>query len=525
MKTALRKLTVAWPLAILLLLPAVTRADTVNQAWVQRFSGPRNADDEAIAIAVDGSNNVIVTGYSIGSGSSYYATIKYSCAGLPLWTNLYSGSGNGDNYAQSIAVDRSNNVIVTGYATNGTNGYDYATIKYSSDGVPLWTNLYNGQANSDDYAQAVAVDGSNNVIVTGFSTGEGGGYDYATIKYSGEGVPLWTNLYNGPENGDDEATAVAVDGSNNVIVTGSSTGSEGSSGYATIEYSSAGIPLWTNLYNGLADGRSEANAVVVDGSNNVIVTGESWGGASSYDYVTIQYSAAGAPLWTNYYNGPGNDWDLANALAVDRSNNVIVTGFSIGDGSSPDYATIKYSSEGVPLWTNRYNGPANNTDFASALALDRNDNVIVTGYSLGSGTAGDYATIKYSSAGIPLWTNRYNGPGNSADAAGAVAVDGNNNVIVTGRSVDSGGNYDAATVKYVSATPTPLITIFNQTNGTMQIRVDDVMQPGTLVIEASTNLTGWVPVFTNTTPTNVLLYTDPNAGNSPTRLYRALQFP
>ena len=38
-------------------------------------------------------------------------------------------------------------------------------------------------------------------------------------------MPLWTNRYNGPGNGDDEACAVAVDGSNNVIVTGHSAGS------------------------------------------------------------------------------------------------------------------------------------------------------------------------------------------------------------------------------------------------------------------------------------------------------------
>ena len=51
------------------------------------------------------------------------------------------------------------------------------------------------------------------------------------------------------------------------------------------------------------------------------------------------------------------------------------------------------------------------------------------------------------------------------------------------------------------------------------------LQPGTLVIQASTSLTGWAPVFTDTTPTNVLFYTDPDASNAPTRLYRAFQFP
>ena len=97
MKTTLRKLTVAWPLVMFLLLPALTRAETAVQAWVQRYSGPGN-DDAATAMAVDGSNNVIVTGYSVWQRSRYdYATIKYSSAGVPLWTNRYNGPGNGDD--------------------------------------------------------------------------------------------------------------------------------------------------------------------------------------------------------------------------------------------------------------------------------------------------------------------------------------------------------------------------------------------------------------------------------------------
>jgi len=136
----------------------------------------------------------------------------------------------------------------------------------------------------------------------------------------------------------------------------------------------------------------------------------------------------------------------------------------------------------------------------------------------------DYATIKYSSAGVPLWTNIYNGPGNSVDIAQAVAVDHSGNVIVTGYSVGSGGDYDFATIKYIGV-PSPVMTGLQRTNGPFHLRVDDVLQPGTLVIEVSTNLVGWAPLFTNTTPTNVVFYTDPAASNSPTRFYRAFQFP
>ena len=62
-------------------------------------------------------------------------------------------------------------------------------------------------------------------------------------------------------------------------------------------------------------------------------------------------------------------------------------------------------------------------------------------------------------------------------------------------------------------------------NGTFQLRVDEVLQPGTLVIEASTNLAAWQGVFTNTTPTNAVFYTEPDVGRVPARFYRAFQFP
>ena len=195
-----------------------------------------------------------------------------------------------------------------------------------------------------------------------------------------------------------------------------------------------------------------------------------------------------------------------------------------GSGSGADYATIKYSSAGVPLWTNRYNGPGNGNDAARAVAVDGSNNVIVTGESDGSGSYKDYATIKYSSAGVPLWTNRYNGPANGTDLSLAVAVDSSNNVIVTGTSHSSGSGYDFATIKYICVRP-PVMTGLQLTSGTFQLRVDEVLQPGTLVIEAATNLAGWAAIFTNTTPTNVLFYTDPKASNYFRRFYRAYQFP
>jgi uncharacterized membrane-anchored protein len=447
-----------WPqklTAALWLIPiCMADAQTGVPLWTNRYDGGYGGN--ANAIAVDGNGNVIVTGSSPSPGdplNNDYATIKYSGAGEPLWTNRYNGPANVQDYASAVAVDGSGNVFVTGLSDGGGPRGNYATIKYSGAGEPIWTNRYNGTGG----AAAVAVDGSGNVVVTGQSFGTSGSYDYATIKYSGAGEPLWTNRYDGPGSGYDAAVAMAVDGNGNVVVTGISGVSGVYFDYATIKYSSDGVPLWTNRYNGTGESRNEvASAIAVDGNGNVVVTGISDNGFNAYfAYATIKYSGAGAPLWTNRYSGPGNGHDSANALAVDRSGNVFVTGSSISTNGDYDYATIKYSSDGVPLWTNRYDGGYGGNG-ARTIAVDGNGNVFVTGSSRGRDGYSDYATIKYSGAGVPLWTNRYDGTGNGNDSAIALAVDGSGNVFVTGSSIGTSGDYDYTTIKYSGAGLSPI---------------------------------------------------------------------
>src|SRR6266542_3136833 len=90
---------------------------------------------------------------------------------------------------------------------------------------------------------------------------------------------------------------------------------------------------------------------------------------------TLAQAQPAAGGWTNRY-GPGQ----AIAVAVDASGDVFVTG-----NSASHYATVAYSSAGVSLWTNGYNGPANYEDDATGLAVDGSGNVVVMGYAFRSG--------------------------------------------------------------------------------------------------------------------------------------------
>ena len=179
---------------------------------------------------------------------------------------------------------------------------------------------------------------------------------------------------------DAQLDAMTIDKSGNVYVTGWSGILYGYHDCTTIKYNSAGQQQWVARYNGPASSDDYATAIAIDGSGNVYVTGtSSIDAGSNYDYLTVKYNSGGQEQWVAGYDGPGNALDFAFAIAVDSSGNVYVTGESYGLDSAYDYATIKYNSTGHEQWVARYNGPANYDDVAEAIALDDSANVYVTG--------------------------------------------------------------------------------------------------------------------------------------------------
>ncbi len=421
-----------------------------QQQWFAEYNGPGNGYDYAQAIAVDGSGNVYVAGYGRSTYGGYYnyLTVKYNSSGQQQWVAEYNGPGNSLDYAYDIAVDASGYVYVFGYSYGLETYVDYTAIKYNSNGQQQWEARFN-TSRSEDYGQRVTMDGSGNVYVTGYGRGPNNNNDYITIKYNPSGETLWARYYNGPGNSHDYANAIAVDGSGNVYVTGYGNGTSGNDNYLTVKYNSSGQQQWAAEYNGPGNFWDYAQAIAVDGSGNVYVTGNGWCGSSGSDnYLTVKYNSSGQQQWVAEYNGPGNTDDHAYAIGLDGSGNVYVTGFSYGSGTSIDYATIKYDANGNQQWVQRYDNDNYDNDYAYAIAVDGSGNVYVTGQSTGSGTYYDYATIKYDANGNQQWVQRYSYYGNNHDRAYAIAVDESGNVYVTGRSYGSGNNYDYATIKY-----------------------------------------------------------------------------
>ena len=133
------------------------------------------------------------------------------------WLAAYaSGMAASEDYGVAVARDANGNVYVAGYGDSSTTGNDILTIKYSNTGIKQWKVRYNGSSNGEDRPSKIAVDASGNVYVAGYSEGSGTRYDYVTLKYNSNGLQQWAVRYNGPANGDDIATALAFDGLGNV---------------------------------------------------------------------------------------------------------------------------------------------------------------------------------------------------------------------------------------------------------------------------------------------------------------------
>jgi hypothetical protein len=336
--------------------------------------------DEAFGVAVDHFNNIIVTGVS-DKGIPYmcnedYLTVKYDSSGNILWLDTLGTETFA--CAQDVAVDNSDNIIVTGFSQVAVDSNAWITVKYDSCGNILWVDTL-GYADCCE-AYGVATDNSNNIIVTGLFN-----FDYLTVKYDASGNIHWADtLDNG---GYDYAYSVATDNFNNIIVTGASNVSDNYN-YFTVKYDSAGNILWADtIDNGETD---VAHDVIVDNSDNIIVTGYSSFPGNVLDYFTVKYDPYGNVLWTRQAH-IGTD-DIAEGIAVDTSGNIVVTG-AIYTYLNEDYYTVKYDSSGNILWT----GSIDNTyyDHAYDVAVDYSGNIIVTGNSVISGTD-DYFTVKYA---------------------------------------------------------------------------------------------------------------------------------
>jgi len=417
----------------------------VWQQW-QAFYGHGNRSKDCISdMVVDQNGNVYVTGtINEDTNQENYLTIKYDTFGQILWFDEYDGPAGLIDVAAAIALDNDGNVYVTGQSKGIDSDYDYATIKYDTDGQRQWIARYNGPSSISDKAYDVAIDQDGNVYITGTSYDPGTMSDYATVKYNSAGQELWVERYDTPFGGPDEAYRIAIDNSGGVYVTGRSGGDcQYEWDYATIKYSSQGDLLWVQRYDWGGDTDDSAYLLTMDNDGNIYVSGTTVAPPPDFYGVTIVYDPAGTQLRMIFYQ-----FVAPRDIAVDDFKNVYLA-------CDNGFRTVKYDSTGTMQWQKISYGIGNGESAASAIGLDTDGSVYVTGndYSHEYWYNSDIVTAKYTTQGELVWQQRFGSPETMENLATSLAVDADNNVYVAGQLGLTWYNTDYATLKYSQSDP------------------------------------------------------------------------
>ena len=424
---------------------------TGAQMWTFRYDYLASNDDIGTAMVLDAFNSVYVGGNSIDATAQQgIVMLKYTTSGITdqLWTARLKGPGMSFDQGRSIITDESGNIIIGGTSVDPSSGEDFALIKYLSDGTLSESMRYNGPFFYDDDLQSIVRDSKGNIYLAGTIYKRFYPCDYGIVKYSSQGTKEWERFYNGESDSYDFVTAAAVDDSDNVILTGFSAG-EQSYDYVTIKYSPSGDEQWIETYDAAGGGDDLAYAATTDKEGNILIAGLSYGGGSNSDYSIVKYSREGTLLWSQRYNGDGGFDDRIVDIAVDNSNNIYVTGWSVGSDTTYDIVTIKYDSQGETKWIRKYPGQQRSNQFAVSMILNGKNHVIVTGRQLeGTSNYADVVTLSYDTSGNLLWAQTYDGPGGGDDAPAALAVDSESAVYVTGKTRGLDDSYDFLTIKY-----------------------------------------------------------------------------
>jgi len=388
-----------------LVAPAAGRADTLCLLGSTEYNGPGNNNDEAWAVGIDGMGNVIVAGDEYGtSGFNNWRVRKYNAELTTLLASTdYDGPVEDVDLALALAIDGSGNVLVGGEERAPGATFNWRVRKYNAGLTTLLASTdYNGPGDADDMARSLIVDGSGNIVVAGHETGASGGYNWRVRKYNaGLTTLLASTDYNGPGNGYDLAQSVALDGSGNVVVVGAETGVVGGYNWRVRKYDAGLTTLLASTdYNGPGNGGDGANGVGFDGSGNVVVAGSETGVVGGSNWRVRKYDAGLTTLLASTdYNGPGNGTDALMSVVVDGLGNMVAAGYETGASGGYNWRVREYDAGLTTLLASTdYNGPGNGDDLSVALAHDAFGSIVVAGYEAGTSGANNWRVRRYGFA-------------------------------------------------------------------------------------------------------------------------------
>ncbi|GAB4300355.1 MAG: hypothetical protein Fur0034_12980 [Desulfuromonadia bacterium] len=376
------------------------RADGSGIAW--RFSHDRaGGSDQAVAVAVDSHDDIIVTGTVWNGLNRDIQTIKINGeTGEKIWERSFDGDVHGNDIATSVVVDPLDHIVIGGYSQSVTGDDDILVITYAPDGTKLWSRMYAGAAGGNDHLFSLAV-APGKLFATGQSWG-GSQFDAITLAWDLTGSLLWERRFAAPNGSAHGAGGrfIVLSPVGDPFVAGYTSNSLDRDIFVARYGKENGSVVWEHTYNGAFD--DDPSSLAVNSSGDLFITGTTWTVAGANDFYTARYAGAtGTPLWENGFDsgGANNDVAVPTGMVLDPEGDLYVTGYTV-TGSNFDVQTIRYRSDtGVLLWNRSYDGEGGN-ERPVGIFLTSSSEVTVAGWSQRPSTDLDTILLSYDMGGL-----------------------------------------------------------------------------------------------------------------------------
>jgi len=322
------------------------------------------------------------------------------------WTKKFDAAGLGNYRINDLYSFR--DIYVTGAYWASDQNTSCITAKYSEEGELEWFNTYKQQNPKITEGKSIliikgdVVEDNPDVCVLMESADMNNIRNAILIKYDSLGTIEWEKIIE--ESPGAIESKIFADDQNNIYVAGWKKNSEESITIFIAKYRSSGEFVWSSEYYNLSLSSSNLKFNINSG-NQFLISGII---ENSWDFFFMRYDGQGKFLGFTTCETPEQEIILADAK-IDNEGNVYLTGTTLSSETGNNYITVAYDKNNNVLWRKHFDGENHLDDVSQALSLDDSSNVYVTGSSETQKGITEIVTVKYNQDGDELWTETFKG--------------------------------------------------------------------------------------------------------------------